>query len=493
MQKCSAKKLESIKFILWSPLLILLIFVTAVVWPLLKVVQTIVSCVIKINIGNEYNGLLKGSDLVMGCNIWQYSFPNILLVVEYNKTIAKKTVYEKIQIKISDIVQKMPLTESNLDEHELMRLLRKCSSKPLPLDGTALWDIQVGTQPLKWKRITESNVEYYPVLVRIHHGMTDGASLLKHFQSFFDEETNRNISKPDVFAHLQPNGLKTIWNHFRTVFLCTSALYTCLFLRGHDENDLHGKPFVKDALFQFFTDDDGIYLKKVKNIKRMHGNVSFSDILIAAYSASLNEYYQKYSPSCPESITIGIPVVTNYAQLIDIASGRINVKDIDMSNNFLSFQMYLPINISKDQDFNHESQAISRLNIIRKISTKMKSTTQHQFNYILVDKILGCLPAWAVQTFLTSIHYTTAGSFLPGPSKISFGNGAVAVSNCFFWIPHMMQLGIGFGTLTFNDQLQMGLSCNGQIDDQSRVDEILKNVCKHIDLIEQELESKKKK
>ncbi|KAF5303678.1 hypothetical protein FQR65_LT00822 [Abscondita terminalis] len=527
VQKCTENTWDSLKFILWSPLLVILSLVIAATMPLGKLIQLLVSGAIKIKFGNDYNGILKGTDMAMACNIWQYSFIKIFLVIEYNKAIATKPIFEyvkdimeknrsqnkmnkkffstldqslgylffkAIQIEISDFIRKIPLSEIDLDETETISVLRKCMSEPLPFEGTALWDMHVGTQPLKWKSNSDPNIEYYPLLVRVHHGIADGTTLVKHLKLIFNDGA---VSvKPEVFPtsqHKQTSHLlmvfKKVWDVSNGVFLFISAMYVVLFLRGHDKNGLTGKPFRNDELFHFGNDEGGTYFKKVKRIKKLHGCISFSEIILAAYSASLNQYYLKHCSHCPKSITLGLPVVINRNQFNGIASGNINVKNVDVSNNFVFLQMPLPVQISTNTDFDPKTPSISRLNAIRKVSKNLRSVSQQQFGYVLIHQFLGCLPTCVAQTFLRNINSTTAGSFLPGPPKFSFCDGALAISDCLFWLPHIIQIGISITTLTFDDRLQMGLSCNGQIDNQSHIDEILKNVYKQIDIIEEELES----
>ncbi|KAK4877330.1 hypothetical protein RN001_009836 [Aquatica leii] len=527
VRKCSPNKWDSVKFILWSPLLFVTFVVIILTLPLGILIQKLLDIILKFKFGDEYCGLVKGTDLTMGCNNWQQSFIKSFFIVEYNKTIATKTFFEytkelmeksrgrnvfqnkffatldryfgylffkKINVEISDCVRQMPLSENVLDKNELIRVLRRCMFGPLPLDGTALWDIQIGTQNLKWKSNSDPNIEYYPMLIRSHHSIADGASLIKLMKIVFEDETNDENLETDVFANFKPkkmpfirNFLKMICDFFNIFIMFISAMYITLFLKGHDHNDLHGKPFRNEDFFQFSIDEDGTYFKKVKKIKKLHGNIAFSEILISAYSASLNEYFQTHSSKCPESITLALPIILDYGHLKGVTSG--SVETVTVTNNFIFLQMHLPLDVTKYKEYDPKTPSISRLNIIRTVTKNLRSTSQQQFSYILIHLFLGSLPVSVARIFLKTIDSTSAGSFLPGPSKFSYCNGALTISDCLFWLTHIIQIGLAFTSLTFNDRLQMGISCNGQVPEQSHIDEILNNVFKHLNLIEQEFES----
>ncbi|KAF5303711.1 hypothetical protein FQR65_LT00855 [Abscondita terminalis] len=433
---------EVLKFLLWSPVLLVSFAVLLVLVPVAKLYQLIVTAILKIKLGNEYCESITGTNLLMGADIWHNSLINTLVVVQYNSTLTNKNFFDytkkiferrrsenrihkkffagmykfmgylffkNLKVELNDVLRPLPLAD-NLDKKELINVLKTCVFQPLPLDGAVLWDLYIGTQPIQnWKTNTDAGVEYYPLLFRTHHVLADGASLSKTLQSLFHDCDE--IVKSD----------------FEPMKTMTAAI-----------------------------------------IETAH-----------------------YCKKCPDYITTALPVITDLAQLRKLR--QIDSNNVTATNQYSLLQLKLPINVSKCKSWDSNAPMISRAKIVGEALETLKNSIEPQFSSILLEQLLGSLPFWFMQKFGQNIQNTAATTFLPGPPKLVYKKGVYEISDCVFWVPHILNLGVGFSSITYDDHLAIGLSSDSQFKDQFYVDEILNNIYRNIDLMEEEIERLLKK
>ncbi|KAF5281645.1 hypothetical protein FQR65_LT14619 [Abscondita terminalis] len=474
--------------------------------------------------GNDYCNVLKECNSFMAWDTWENSLVRTLIIVEYNKVLAKKdffeytkelletyrsenkipkqfftTVYQfmgylflrNIKVDLNDIIRPLPMNE-DLNEEELLNVIKSYFYVPFPLKGTALWDVYVGTRPLKdFRKNSNPDVEYYPLFFRTHHLLADGINLTKLFMLFFntaEETSDTNSVRKFELKKLVEKIIQLSCLTITTGVTFLSRAYLFLLHKGHDLNDLHGKPYKHEEIFQVGFDKDGKYFQKVKKIKMMHSTSTFSQILVTAYAASLNEYFQKYSEKCPKNITLALPVLGNKTEIQKVLFSKICTNDVVSTNQFQFLQLELPMDVSKHKQFDKDTPLTSRLNIISQIMNVLQSSNEYQFSYVLIYLILGSLPIWFVKQFGKRIHNTSLGTFIPAPSKLNGHGDVYKLSDCLGFGSHVAQLGIGIAAITFKNQLAIAFNSDSQLKQQSHADEILCNTYRNLDLLEEEIE-----
>ncbi|KAF5303712.1 hypothetical protein FQR65_LT00856 [Abscondita terminalis] len=517
----TSSKWEIVKFTLCAPfLLIFFVSMFVVVIPLAKIFQLIVIAILKIKIGDEYCESIRGANLLMASDHWKHSLIKTLVVVEFNKTLAKKTFFDytkeiferrrsenkihkkflattysfmgylflkNVKVELSEILRPLPSTD-NLDKNTINSVLKNCFYQPLY--GPVLWDLYVGTQPIKnWKTNPNADIEYYPLFFRTHHLLADGINLTKTFTLLF--QGREEVLKVDLVPKKSIVQFTTekicVW--FRTCVMFLSCAYLFLLHKGYDSNDLHFEPYKYEEVLQGNFDSNRIYFQKMKKIRTICPNVSFPQILLSAFAESLYEHFEKHCSKCPDYITTALPVVTDAIQVRKVLSGQIDSSDVCAKNEFTFLQLKLPIDVSKDKWFDVNAPMTSRVKIVGKALSILKNSIEPQFSHIFVEIILEPLPFWFMRKFSQNIHNTTVTTFLPGPPKLKYSSNVYEISDCLFWVPHPVQLGVGISTVTYDSHLAIGFNSDTQLKKQVYADEILNNVYKNIDLLEKEIES----
>ncbi|KAF5281646.1 hypothetical protein FQR65_LT14620 [Abscondita terminalis] len=490
IQKRTSNKWDILKFLSWCPILLFCFSLLGVLVPLARIYRMIISIVLKFKLGHEYCNVLKEMNYLMAYDTSENCFIKTLIIIEYNKVLAKKHFYDytkeilkkrrleqkipkeffatvhkfmgylflrNIKIEIMDIFRSLPVTK-DLDKNELMKVLKECFYEPLPLNGTALWDVYVGTQPLKnWRKNPNADVEYYPLFFRTHHLLADGINLTKLFTSLFEDDKemfipNKVIPEKSFFQKI----IKYSPVVYSTCVTFLSCAYLFLLHKGYDSNDLHGKPYKHKEVLETHFDKERYYFQKVKNIKMMCPTVRFPQVLLMAYAASLYEYFEKHSEKLPNCITIALPVCRDSNQIQKILSGDMDPTDVTATNQFTFLQLQLPIDISKHKYFNSNAPLTSRLYIVGHLMDTLQNSNEYQISNIILYKLLGSLPVWFVKKFGDTIHNTSLGSFLPGPPKQNFCD-VYKISDWMFWAAHLTQLGICITAITFDNHLAMGI------------------------------------
>ncbi|KAF5284061.1 hypothetical protein FQR65_LT13607 [Abscondita terminalis] len=503
--------------------------------------REIINIILKLKHGNLYNGIVRGFDVIHTVDEICNSKNSILTILEYDGEInskcffdvflqhsakLKKTVFNKIPkfkskfcqcsgytymlehvIDINECVRKMPLIESEhdeLDDFELAQLLKKAYNMDFPNDNNIYWDFLIGTQPIRKKINDGKNSKWYPVLFRNHHCIADGVSLVKFLVgvladapsvetapqdttkklALFDEIVcnTEKITLEKVFLLLQKT-LQHALIFFWALILSPSSIYTLLFLRANDKNFLHKTNLKGESILVFYAENDDAYFNKVKSIKRKIPGTSFPEILLAAYSQSLCNYFKKKSVERPGYITSAVPFVPGSSQLQHLVPGTIKFENIQFRNDYTLVLLDLPI-------FEGERHAsvMKKLKLLKKEINNLNSLPEYYLMHISMNYMLSVLPTRLIHFFLRNFDCTTSVSIVPGHMKTTYANGALSLVNAGFWTPHLKNIGLGFTAFTYDGRLSFGISIDeALVDNYDEAQSILDDVLRSIDLLEREV------
>ncbi|KAF5279047.1 hypothetical protein FQA39_LY05725 [Lamprigera yunnana] len=471
-------------------------------------------------------------DFTMACEIPKNSFIGMLIIFKCDKTVSNQGLYEYIKemlekrwwgkdhqyvkkffttikefmgylyletipLTVENCVLELPTVEGDLDKKGLLNLISACYYKPFPLNNTALWDVHIGKQPLIWREKDNEDVHYFPMFFRIHHCIADGVTLIKLFTRALADFKQGDLEIPDVFnAHQGQESpikriVKYIFEFLKIIIYFVGVSYVYLVLKGHDNNELCRKNIGNREFLDFYVDEDGTFFLKVKEIKRNYPGTSFSAILISAYSASLNDYYKTYCSTCPDYITITVPLIRSLKMLTEITTGIKHLKYITLKNGFIYLQIKLPINIKNNKYYDENYPLISRLDLIRTAIDLMKDSAEVAITDILISRIKCLFPVWVQKPYHSMQSPSTIGSFPPGPPTFSYGNGIFTATDTIFFVPHILCLPLTFMCTTYENRLTFTMNYNAYTDaEEYPIDEILQNTYKYIDLLQKEINKK---
>jgi hypothetical protein len=137
-------------------------------------------------------------------------------------------------------------------------------------------------------------------------------------------------------------------------------------------------------------------LSAVKLLKRRFEGGRFSNILLAALSKSLKDFFEKKNYELPKEMTIVIPARLEYS--------REDAK-LKMDNKFSVALQTLPIETKSIGD---------RISQIKKYSNIAVKSPDYLINYWIMSFVSAIFPDWILKTIMQSKHATMAISNLPG-------------------------------------------------------------------------------
>ncbi|KAF2902292.1 hypothetical protein ILUMI_03894 [Ignelater luminosus] len=498
-----------------------------------------ISTILRIKHGTDFGGLLSGSDafhvvgdpsnaISISCfmiRCEKYTSEEFFGVAKgliarcfnaskFNSIFLKSYGYSymlKQQMDVDECVVKMKTVatdEKRLTKEDLFRLLSHHYNESLPKNGKIPWQVLIGTQRVKWK---DDGHDYYPLMCKIHHTIADGITLIKLLVSVVaDKKQVDNTEMLDPQKLNSENGginkkqgsfldfqiLKTIKHAFVVFgtycyifYLLPSSMVVFFMYKGKDSNLLYSKSISNQKVLGSYSEENDEYFQKIKRIKKKFPEIAFSTILFAAFSASLDNYFKKKRSCSPPYITSTIPVVTGSSDLRQLVPGKLDVKDINITNSYSVLLMSLPINLEKNKNsrFSTDKPLIKRLKLVHEEAKILRRATDYLVNYLVIKVMFAVLPLPILEKIMKSVRCTTVISVLPGPPKIVYDNGLLVLSDLIPWIPHLHNIATSFGVITYDGRLQIGLSADETvISSQSDAQNIVDDVSKYLDALEKE-------
>ncbi|KAK5644925.1 hypothetical protein RI129_006225 [Pyrocoelia pectoralis] len=507
------------KFSLLFPVIICLVVVTLILQPFFFLYRTILSIKLRWKYGKRFYGLLSGADVPVTHPSIKYGMIGILMVVEIDINTVKNTVFECVQefvienilknsslaklqttvksyggypylesigMRGEDCVYMLPTVDGVLDDTVLMKLLGRVQYKPF--NGPYLWDVMVGTQPLYRKETdTYSNTKRYPVMIRVHHAIADGVTIMQLLGGVFSDKQTVNDDKSDKPTKVKDYILLRLFQLLGKIacllIYFPSILYSLALIKS-DVNDLHRGQFGNDENVALLFDENGTYLRKVKNIKNRTG-ASIPEIVCTAFSESLKDHIEKYKKESTKQTTFLLPVVRNEETR---NMQNLSIKDISLKNKFSVMTLTIPFSSENEKGYNGKVPLYNKLIDVRRRTNTLRRSMEFYVSKVAFHIIAPSFPGTSRFYFVNFINNTATVSLLPGLPKGSYCNGKVVVTDVIFWIPHLMHIDLGFSSFSYDNRLILSFNCDRLYMSFEMAQEILDNVYKNIDLLEKELE-----
>ncbi|GAB1862473.1 O-acyltransferase WSD1 C-terminal domain-containing protein [Camponotus japonicus] len=242
-----------------------------------------------------------------------------------------------------------------------------------------------------------------------------------------------------------------------------------------DENSLHGPSLTGEKIISYWLDDaidkSQKLLMKVREIKKKT-SVTFEDVVLTAFSASVQRYHLRINKPAPDSLTAVLPIRMTMPD-----------KDITFDNNFSVARLRICIskmNGQKISEPNKDSQFFKRLQDITKANNEFKKCPNILINFLVMKYVLAILPAKILKLLLLS-QSTMVFSNIYGPEKIHTLNNYLA-SNLTFWLPNKGATALGFSLISYGGNLNLSLIADKSIiNDEKALTEILEDTVREID------------
>lgn len=328
----------------------------------------------------------------------------------------------------------------NQDEAALQELISLELSKALPSDR-AVWRFM----------LVEDFGLGSAMIIRVHHSIADGFSLIKVLFDLIDE----NTSDPEEFSmtfsdpkrskffelEIKPSiSLKLahgFFNLFRVVWQGISSIKQLVFSRSDQRSLLTNRIGVVKKV----TWTQPMDLDEIKRIAKTAG-ATVNDIMVTIVSGALHRYMHKRD-ALIKQVRTAIPV-----------NLRKKSKGQTLGNKFGLVFLTLPIG---------EKSAAQRLEIIRQSMKKLKNSTDALMSKSLLS-IIGYLPVLLEHRLINMFARKVSSimSNVPGPRHAIY-IGGVKVTKFMFWPPKTGDVGLGFSIFSYNNKISIGVSVDVQI------------------------------
>lgn len=330
------------------------------------------------------------------------------------------------------IVLAPPLAEDPLalaSREKLQVYVGEQASRPLPADRP-LWQLQV---------VPDYRDGKSAVIVRIHHVMGDGVSLVPILFSLMDPEKGGEKTLPVA-------GKKATAWHVTAAVLAGPFLLAQKFSWRRDRSVVHG-PALSGTKRVAWTDPIEVDLiKKVKNTL----GATVNDVLMACVSSAFERYVARRGGAPMRKLRVSMPV---------------NLRPLEeeprMENKFAAVMLDLPVGFADLR---------ARVAATKRRLDALKRSPEPLFTYGTVRLLLKTLPA-GLSRFLIDFlanKCTCVVSNVPGPPSPVYLAGR-RVRAMMFWVPQRSGIGIGISMLSFTGELMVGAICDTEVVDDPRL------------------------
>ncbi|XP_060517697.1 uncharacterized protein LOC132696722 [Cylas formicarius] len=482
---------------------------TATLWPALVIFllpvylfRQFVRILLALIYRKRYGGLISGADMVWALETDEWrSVVTVLYMLKHTddrmdllekiKSRAKEKVfdvddYPKLTSTCHQIMGQFYLlsntyaldecvkeliTEDNepFSECTLKDYISKICNEPLPMNGTAMWEVLVSNRPLDTNK--EGNY-LYPVIFRFNHAVGDGMAFVEFLiKAFHDNSDNHAWDGPSSQRCSEKNHVaKTILTRLsgvlHTLYILYSFIGTVLFwryLRTCDHNSLHGAKLSGNKIAVWSSEDKPELVSAIRRIRARVQRVTFQDVMHSAISASFVEYFEKNKEHIPDSITVAIPYL--------LTRRKIRQGPANLTNDFAIGAFTLPTN---------EKSGLDTLLSTRDHSVFAKGVPDLEV-FIVGSRLLGSiLPVNWLRYWFSCPGITGVISNVPFTNETSVIVGHTLHSTVFF-IPHRSRTGFSFGVLTTAGKISITLAVDKSLisskaEAQRLIDAIFRNV-----------------
>lgn len=313
------------------------------------------------------------------------------------------------------------------NRHQLRDLIASLMSHPLA-PNRPLWEVRI----LKNFGYARDTV----LIVRIHHALSDGISLVKILGNFLADHPQMLRLKPRIGGTTFPLNL------FRAAVVGPLTLLTWLCSR-RDYNPLnHRQPLSGKRSVGWST---AIRFATVDRIKQVT-HCSTNDVLMAAARGAIREYFQKQcGVHLPPDVRVNIP--------LDLRYEPTSMESFpELGTGFSVVNARLPTNTEG---------AIPGLWEVHQCMDELKSSCDSVVMYGTIHYLLSLLPAclcqWLVRTVLRSASLSFCN--LPGPERhVMFASCRLKAVT--FWMNSHPDVPVAFCVFSYAGNFYLGVSAD---------------------------------
>lgn len=285
----------------------------------------------------------------------------------------------------------------------------------------------------KWEIVIleseQSPAGRYAVVMRLHHAIGDGISLVKLVMGAMADNPVAPPAWPKPKINPLLRVLMLLWS------FCFMPLELGAALKGKETNPLHGGAMTGKKTFHLSR---GIKLDTMKKIKSA-SKTTINDVLMTCLSAAFSK---TFGERCGQKMTLMMPICYH------------DPVEEPLVNKILMAPLFLPTPAPSS-----DITPPSRLHMVKEQCDAMKSTPGLVAGRHTMGFMSALLPASVARAVLTLPALTMGASNVPGPQHemLLWGDTLESVA---FWVPDRDPTGAGVGIISYRGMFRLGLSCD---------------------------------
>ncbi|XP_017782680.1 PREDICTED: uncharacterized protein LOC108567011 [Nicrophorus vespilloides] len=353
------------------------------------------------------------------------------------------------EIRQEDFIKDMKLPEDNCD---FIRFMDRFENEPMPFENRGLLQFYVGKKTV----LSSKGYRCYPILMRYHHCLGDGVSIMNF-----------------IIAHLVGNPNSTVsvdsWrSKFKKIvknFSVTSEVYDSRVVQKQ-RSDFLKKHTGKKYMLSFSEVEPRI-MEKIKMIKNFKG-VTFIAVLMAALGKAMQDYIRKNKMTDLERL---MTTFTYYPE------SKFNYGNPDEFTNKVGLStMKLPICVEGGWD--------ERLKIINEEQNEMKSSMDENVYEWFTKVVLSLFPVPITKCLVPMFFNPLILSNLPGLKETCLIDGH-KLEDYLLWPPNLHDLAISIATYSYCNRFYVNLKVDsGVIPDYDDAKTLMLEIVENINKME---------
>jgi len=274
----------------------------------------------------------------------------------------------------------------------------------------------------------------YVCMVRMHHAIGDGVSIVRMLINNFSDQSKKQVSAPKEKVAKEKFATK------RNIMIALKAVLTApmnacdRIFTLYQKNALHGPKLSGHQLATWSRTIDLDFIKKLKDA----AGCTVNDILMASLALTFKAYFKQNCSATPEGIRCSIPV--------DVR--RPDPNDTTLDNMFSLVFLQLPLGEAGARETTVE---------VKRRMDAIKNSAEPLLNFLSIKFLLSRLPSYlgSLAIDLMCDQSTVVVSNVPGPKDPLIMNDD-EVQKAIFWPPNRSDVGMSVSLLSYNNSVTLG-------------------------------------
>ncbi|XP_066142556.1 uncharacterized protein [Euwallacea fornicatus] len=394
--------------------------------------------------------------------------------------------YIKNNVQISEVLKTYEVPcDVSLTEEYVKEVLGKVIDWGCLSKNSALWEIHVVPRPLDDK--SPDGLYRYVMILRAHHSLGDGISLMTLLVQLFGDAPTQNFSydlydklfkdryAPKITKNMFIPAAVKMWRNLLNIlemfFISPGRIIQIEHLQPKDQNQWRNSQFSGEKYVAWSKECKTECFPMVKSIKNST-DTKVSSVLITAIYESILAYCERTSLAEPKDFSAFMTIRTKPPFME-------NLKPVPLENYTSYALLNFPTELKSES-------ALKNLKVLTQETFSKIRTSDVLFAIQMMEYLIGYMPIFLVDQLLRMDNGTFIISIVPGGSPIKILDGCI-LEHIVPLLPLLHGFSIAFAVVTYDDRLQVSVVADKNVIRSSKeLQKIADDVLHFIKVIDSE-------